>query len=451
MKHYSILFFILIFFSACDPTYLIEDETLEPEYLFDINALPEITIETSTAEWNKLLSYFDQNPNNEEYILSNFIFTKNGTTHQTDSAGLRIRGNTSRRRPEGSKNETHNSEKPDWHHASFTVKFNEYVKGKELAKVEKLNLKWFKDDAMYVREIYCYDLFERFGVWTAPQASYCRLSIKINEDAAPAYFGVYMIGESVDNDYLKQRKGKLIDTNGFLWKASWGADFLSADKSKMGVESNTLTSSYEPIYDLKNNTEQLEKAKTQLSNFIVNLNSKTGADFKTWIDSTMDVDLFIRTYAVNVMCGMWDDYWNNKNNFYFYFDTKGKFYFIPYDYDNTLGTSFLMENSGTQNLLKWGKSNYPLVTKILKIPEYETLYKSYLKQLANSNNDLFHVNKSVTRIRNWHNMIRDYIPNDTGEDMSLIDQPASWGNCGFYKLLETNNNFFSIRAQNIPE
>ena len=49
---------------------------------------------------------------------------------------------------------------------------------------------------------------------------------------------------------------------------------------------------------------------------------------------------------------MWDDYWFNKNNFYFYFDSNGKFYFIPYDYDNTLGTSSGM-NSGTQDMLNW--------------------------------------------------------------------------------------------------
>ena len=41
----------------------------------------------------------------------------------------------------------------------------------------------------------------------------------------------------------------------------------------------------------------------------------------------MDVNLFLKTY-VNVMVGMWDDYWNNSNNFYFYFDGAGKFYFI---------------------------------------------------------------------------------------------------------------------------
>ena len=200
------------------------------DYIFDISSLPIITIEISTSEWNNLLSYFDQNADNEEYILSNFSFNKDGVIFKTDSTGLRIRGNTSRRRPEGYKGEVHKKTNPDWHHASFSVKFNKYIKGKKLNGIEKINLKWFKDDAMYVREIYCYDLFERFGIWTAPQSSYCRLNIKIKEDASTAYFGVYEMVEPIDEDFLKHRKDKFIKTKGWLWKASTSADMVNTDK-----------------------------------------------------------------------------------------------------------------------------------------------------------------------------------------------------------------------------
>ena len=42
-----------------------------------------------------------------------------------------------------------------------------------------------------------------------------------------------------------------------------------------------------------------------------------------WSNSNMDMDLFMKTYAANVILGMWDDYWTNMNNYYFYFDKKG--------------------------------------------------------------------------------------------------------------------------------
>lgn len=462
------IFLLLLIFASCNtivppiedpndqdsiPTDTIRKDTITAQgidYIFDINSIPEITLEISTAEWNNLLSYFDQNPENEEYIHTNFRFTKDEKHLSLTDVGLRIRGNTSRRRPEGKKGEVHNPTNTVWHHSSFALSFKKFVDGQKMAGAEKINLKWFKDDATYAREVYCYDLFERFGAWTAPQSSYCRLNIKIKEDPDTAYYGIYQLVEPIDKEYLKNRPGKYADSEGNLWKANWGADFKSTDPSQMGIENITLAQTYTPVYDLKTNGKSLEAAKLQLADFIANLNNKTGDDFKSWISAKMDVNLFLKTYAVNVICGMWDDYWCNKNNFYFYFDSAGKFYFIPYDYDNTLGTSQIMTDSGKQDLLNWGNSTYPLVTKIISIPEYKALYIGYIKELCNSSNDYFFADKSISRITNWQNKIMPFINNDTNEDTQLIDKPASWGNCSFYRLLDSNNNYFKTRAANIP-
>lgn len=195
---------------------LVTDTTKVLAYMYDLVALPEYNLEISTAEWNKFLTYFDQNPNNEEYILASCAITKNQLEHKFATVGMRLRGNTSRRRAEGVKGEMHNALAPDWHHASFTVKFNKYNKTQKFLGQEKIILKWFKDDALYAREVYCYDLFERFGVWTAPQSSYCKLTIKIKEDPKAAYFGVYQLVEPVDEDYLRNRVAKFADINGFF-------------------------------------------------------------------------------------------------------------------------------------------------------------------------------------------------------------------------------------------
>ena len=142
------------------------------------------------------------------------------------------------------------------------------------------------------------------------------------------------------------------------------------DRSRMGIENISLdpSQSLNYAYDLKTNDDQLGPAKDELSNFITNFNTLTDTAFLNWVNKNMDVNFFLKTYAVNVMVGMWDDYWVNSNNFYFYFDPQGKAWFIPYDYDNTLGTSLLMENSGTQDLLHWGNSDNPLVEKLLSFP-----------------------------------------------------------------------------------
>ena len=466
-RYILLLFVVLLAFFSCredlvvptvdppkpdNPTVDIITHSDGLQYVFDIDALPEIYLEISTAEWNRLLSNFDINRDNEEYIQSNCVFVKNSRRDTLNNTGLRLRGNTSRRRPEGTQGQMHNSANPDWHHVHFTLNFEKYDKKQDLHGLEKITLKWFKDDGVYAREVYCYDLFERFGVWTSPKSSYCKLYLRITGDNRQVYYGVYQIVEQIDKQYIKNRSGKFAGNEGNLWKATWGADFKNADKNKMGVENITLNPAtmVQPVYDLKTNEASLEAAKTQLEAFINYFNRKTGDDFKTWIAQRMDVPLFLKTYAVSTLCGMWDDYWNNSNNFYFYFDTDDRFYFIPYDYDNTLGTSLLMANSGTQDLLNWGQSTNPLVAKIISIPEYRAQYVSYIHELCNPENDLFYYTHSINRIKKWHTLITPFLQNDTGEDMKIKDEPATWADHDEYRLLSTTNNYFIIRAQHLP-
>lgn len=443
----TFLLSLLLLLSCIDDTPLNAPKNVS--YVFDADVVPDVHLTVTEEEWNKLLEYYDQNPHNEECVSASFTFTKNGETDNLSMVGLRLRGNTSRRRPEGVEGELHQSDNPQWHHASFSVDINYLVAGQRFAGLKKINLKWFKDDPMYVREVFCYDLFERFGVWTAPRSAYCRLYLSVG-NSGKAYFGVYQLLESVDTEYLSNRSARFGNKNGFLWKANWGASFRSADRSKMDLERITLTETYEPVYDLKNRPDELGAARNQLSEFISSYNSKKGNDFKEWVQQRMDVPLFLKTYAVNVVCGMWDDYWNNQNNFYFYFDAAGRFYFIPFDYDNTLGTSLIMDDSGRRDLLNWGNSRHPLVVRLLEIPEFQLLYTGYLHELCDPANDLFHHDRSVTRIRKWHTLIENHIANDTGEDMEISDRPAEWGNCGFYRLLEPDNNYFKIRAAHLP-
>ena len=123
----------------------------------------------------------------------------------------------------------------------------------------------------------------------------------------------------------------------------------------------------------------------------------------------MDVDLFIKTYACNVLLGMDDDYWQNINNYYFYFDTNGKAYFIPYDYDNSLGTNcFSNHDTVTRNPLEWGEgvNNAPLIEKLLSVDDYKQKYIEYLTQLSEKTS---FVQGSQTEIQRLQSLVQDYI------------------------------------------
>lgn len=437
------------------------DQKRNLDYLFDIDAVPTITITLTEKDWNQYLTNFDNNPNNRTYVPAQFTFSKGNDTYHRDSVGLRPRGNTSRRRPEGNWWEAHSRSNADWHHAHFGVRFTEYETGERFFGMDRMVLKWFNNDPSYCREVFCYDLFRRFDCWAAPRASYCRLFIYIEGDNTPAYFGVYEMIEGIRNGYLADRRkdGLLPDDEGNVWKAAYNSngladlsDFNYTGKSKMGVSDDYTDFSYA----LKTNKKTgLAAAQQELYNFMENMRPlpSGSAELKTYLEQNMFVDQFLRALAVNVAVGMWDDYWINANNYYFYFTSDHRFLFIPYDYDNTLGTNGLIGNAGTQDPLHWGSRDGDrlLVKKVLSIPEYEDTYKQYLKQIV-SDPELMQPNAAIARVKHFQQMIVKYVDNDTHEDTSISDNAAFWGDIG-YKLLTGDNsgnygsNFFLTKQR----
>ena len=426
------------------------------DYVWDDDAIPEVHLDVRLGEWNRLLALYDANSFTTQYVMASITFTKDGETTVVDSVGLRLKGNTSRRRPEGRSGEIHVRNNTDWHHAHFGVNLRKYVDddAHTIQGIRKLHLKWFKDDPAYVREIFCYELFKRAGVWTAARDNYCRLWIHVEGDSQEAYYGVYELLEPIDKRYLKDRKDRFGSSNGYLWKCRNAAAGLNNPDGDIWYDDD---SDDRHAYTLETQTEEFDSARVQLIDFMNKLNSLNDNDFYTWIQEVTDIDLLLKTYAVNVAVGMWDDYWNNANNYYIYFNARGlsgyKFFFIPYDYDNTLGTSLrcgVQDDAGRQNPLNWGNDNNRLIARILKYNDFKDKYVAYLKELIDAKNALIDRQSAQARIRSWQRMIEPYVDNDTGEDTVIEDKPASWGNHSEYTLLKNgSDNFFTAKAASI--
>ncbi len=426
------------------------------DYVWDEAAIPEVHLTVSLDEWNRLLSLYDANAYTTQYVMASIAFVKDGETTVIDSVGLRLKGNTSRRRPEGWRGEMHKANNTDWHHAHFGVNLLKYVDddAHTIQGVRKLHLKWFKDDPAYVREMFCYDLFKRAGVWTGIRDNYCRLWLHVEGDSKEAYYGVYELLEPIDKRYLKDRKDRFGSSSGYLWKCRNGAAGLNNPNGDIWFDDDTDD---RHAYTLETRTEEFDSARVQLVDFMNKINGLSDNEFYTWIQQVTDVDLLLKTYAVNVAVGMWDDYWNNANNYYLYFNGTHldgyKFYFIPYDYDNTLGTSLRcgnQEDAGRQNPLSWGTDNNRLIARILKFNDFKAKYIAHLKELVTPGKALMDRTSSQARIRAWQNLIEPYVDNDTGEDTAIEDKPAPWGNHSEYNLLKNNNeNFFNAKAASI--
>ena len=428
-------------------------------YVWDESVIPEITIHMTKDEWNKLLKRYDEFDHNVDYFHADFTYKKGSEVHFIEDGGVRLRGNTSRRRPEGNNGQMHNSSNPDWHHCHFGINFRKYHKDDDhtIKGIRKVNLKWFKDDPCYVRELYSYDLFRRYGIWTAAHDVYCRVWLDIEGDPQPAYYGVYEMIEPIDDEFVERRVEGMFDSDeGFLWKCVYGvggpADLRSADDNSNRFnwdQDNGVNYTYE----FKGDEEDFAAAKEQLRDFILKLTGKGEDSFYKWINEVCDVEFLLKTYAVNVALGMWDDHWGNGNNYYLYFNTTDIYdyevFFLPYDYDNSLGTSSILSDAGTQDPYKWGNSGL-LMERMMRFDDFKQIYRDALKELVDPANNLFHMDASVPRIKAWQEKISPYISNDTGEDMSIYDKPASWGNQSRYRLMDTgSNNFFKVKTETI--
>ena len=86
---------------------------------------------------------------------------------------------------------------------------------------------------------------------------------------------------------------------------------------------------------------------------------------------------------------------------------------------------------------------------MMKIEEFRNIYRDELKRLVDPSNALMDPATSIRRIKEWQSKIQDYITNDTGEDMTIRDKPADWGSIGNYKLMSTDNNYFTEKAKTI--
>lgn len=431
------------------PTNSFYDQNLDS--VFDINSIPEIRFEVNESEWNELLAKYDNDKNVKDYISCDLTLRKENKSINLQEVGLRLHGNTSRRRPEGIKGEKHTPES-QWHHCHYMINLDKFKKDNStyLEGISKIIFKWFHNDPSYVREIYCYDLFKRFNIWTIGYSSYCRVYINVKSER-PIYLGVYGMFEVVDDDFIKRRSSLFGGESGFLWKCA-NVGLNDTSDNLFFVDDN---STIEHPYELKEGKKHFNEAKQQLRSFIKTFHEKGGEDFVTWIESVCDVELLLRTYAVNVGVGNWDDYWNHATNYYIYFNSRDvnnyKFFFVPYDYDEVLGrtaSDTYQKDAVIANPLNWGDPQNDLIFKIISFPKYRKIYIDALKELSDPEKDYLSRDKSIRRIVQWQSRLYDFVSNDTGEDMTIEDLPGAWSSENKYRLLELGpENFFDLKCK----
>jgi len=256
--------------------------------------------------------------------------------------------------------------------------------------------------------------------------------------------------EPVDRIFLDSR---FREDRGNLWKSlttKAGGEGslanslpLSAAAAGIEIHRNDPVTNYQPTYDLKKSGNKrragFKKAKKAFETFIRNLNTLQGPAFEKWALTSIDVDGLLKMYAINVLMGNWDDYWNNGKNYYLYRSVSGRWHMILDDFDYSFGSGFKYgggHDFSIRNVFRWGKKKRPLMNKILARPRFRAVYAGYLKKALAHGSGFFTINAIRKKLRSFHTLIGpfvkpnqvDVIPNEINNRNRIEDSPfMHWG------------------------
>lgn len=295
--------------------------------------------------------------------------------------------------------------------SSYKITFRD--KQDNIAGMRSINLKSMWNDASQMREAISWDLLDQAGIH-APRHTYAKLAIN------DRYYGLYSAIEQVDETFLRDHFGR--NDKGNLYKAYWSDLGPASLEYRKGANGNDGGSQYYKSSEMDNRTYQLKtndndpKANSydDLARFVKVLNGVElpGGDekfntvaYKKAMEDVFDVKGFLRWASTNMLLGAWDNYYATPANYYLYnsgkkggedeFMEKPYFHWIPWDYDNSLGSDFFRANWQYADIVDWAKntSNYyqgkqqahiPLITNLLKNDEFKQYYLDHLEHMLDT-------------------------------------------------------------------
>ena len=279
-----------------------------------------------------------------------FIYDNEDTLH---TVGMRLKGNTSRSAKK----------------KGFRIDFDQFA-AQSFQGLKKFNINGNHNDPSMSREyLSAHAMNQAYN----PSIRGNPIQLYLNG----VYYGVRNNSEFIDKTFVKSR---FDDNTGNLYKCSWPCDLTWKGSDQQTYKN--MTNGGERAYDLK--TNETADDYSDLVNLINVINNSPSDSFQARIERIFDVQAYLKTLAMEVLIGHWDNYFANKNNYWLYHNMKtGKFVYLPYDMDNTFGVQWGFSNIDSRNIHNWGNkpsSQAPLTHKLLAITKYKREYEFYIRE-----------------------------------------------------------------------
>ena len=281
-----------------------EPEPHPSDAYFALDRVMDISIEIDGADWETLRhqtrTLEDVFAEIEEFGLSrpfadiytwfSATVTVDGETHA--EVGVRKKGFV------GSQSDT----KP-----SLKLRFDKYVDGQSLGGVmERMTLNNSVQDPSMINTCMSYRVFAAAG----NPASRCNFAtVAVNGKD----LGLYVHVEEIKSPFLLRH-------------------FDSAEGNVYEGNVSDFTPVYRGTFEKKNNEDANDWS--DIDAVVAALDDPSDAGLEA-LGEIVDLDRYLSHWATEVLIGHWDGYAGDRNNFWFYRESGGRFVFIPWGVDDT--------------------------------------------------------------------------------------------------------------------
>ncbi|MEQ8820742.1 MAG: CotH kinase family protein [Sumerlaeia bacterium] len=375
--------------------------------IFLPDEVTRVDIAIDPADFNDLLA----NPQSNDLKMVTVRWRNSQIDETLDFVGFRVRGNTSR-----------SADRKSW-----KVDFKAFTPGQNLHGLEEANLNGSSNDPTVVRTALCWKALRDFGL---PGARTHFVALYVNGTFWSIQTHVEHYDEEFTNNWFGGKDGNLYKC---LYQGSQADLSFRFDEDYASVGGGST-------YDELNNDPLSDYS--DLAAFIRLITQEPGAVVLEELEYHLNVDSFLRYLAMNVALGSWDDYWYGSNNFYLYHsEATDRFEWIPYDYDNTIGTDFFGVNWSDRHFENWGRFGFgtdqpPLTEAVFAHSPWRRQWRRYLADAA----DLLQDPALRAQVAAWVAMLTPYYdgtiesggavgnsPNFYPEGLTV---PSTWGGFG---------------------
>ena len=234
---------------------------------------------------------------------------------------------------------------------SFKLDLNDLHKGRTYQNRNRLTLNNNRQDPSNIRQCLAYDLFRQAGL-PAPACNYAR--IRLNG----ADLGIYSNVEPIKKPFLE-------------------ANFGNSDGNQYEAQRADIGEHLHLRLEAKTNEEENDRSDLlELSNSLL----LSDQELIQTLPQLLDVDEFIRYWALEAVIGSWDSASGFSNNYHMYHSTDDDlFHYIPWGPDNAFASHFFLPFTGPLY------HNSHLTDRLYSIDQYRQQYldtiESYLDSL----------------------------------------------------------------------